>query len=348
MANLIPKRKSVWLWSAFGPVALILTFTIAARPSPSESVRSELIRLQKQNGLSLVGVRDNKIYTIAFAKHKLNKPKPLPIEGDLMGGSVSEDGTKIAFDYCREPGLTHPTPERTECSGGLVLATMQFDGSNVREFPYLVNPAYMLCWSHDGSKLALVARDIRKEKYAPLELQILELATGTTQVIGTGREFVDPQCWSPDDKQVVYTANNMAGQGLSAIYDIDKKISRDFSKGTRPTWSPDGNWIALLDCPPSLGCKYFAVRPSGNGRKVLFESESATAHVVPRFPLCRVRKRRWGFRKNTSSAVAGDGSSAGETPGGQFYRLVCGLLRWRHNGVSMGDEERLGKLAPWR
>ena len=272
------KRKSVRFWSAFGPIAWILTFTVAARPLPSESVRTELIRLQNQSGLSLVAVRENKIYTVAFTKHKLNKPKPLPIDGDLMGGSVSEDGTKIAFEYCRELGLTHPTPESTECPGGLVLATMQFDGSDVHEFPYLANPAYMVCWSHDSSKLALVARDVRKEKYAPLELQILDLVTGTTQVIGTGREFVDPQCWSPDDKQVVYTANNMAGQGFSAIYDIDKKTSRDFSKGTRPTWSPDGNWIALLDCPPSLwGCKYFAVRQSGTGRKVLFESESATA-----------------------------------------------------------------------
>lgn len=196
-----------------------------------------------------------------------------------MGGSVSEDGTKIAFEYCREPGLTHPTPESTECPGGLVLATMQFDGSEVREFPYLANPAYMVCWSHDSSKLALVAGDTRQGKYAGLELQILDLATGTTQVIAAGHEaFVDPQCWSPDDKQVVYTANNMGGQGLSAIYDIDKKTSQDFSKGTRPTWSPDGNWIAVMDCPPSLwGCKYYLVRPSGSERKLLFKSEAATA-----------------------------------------------------------------------
>lgn len=110
-------------------------------------------------------------------------------------------------------------------------------------------------------------------------MQILDLATEATQVIADDPDaFVDPQCWSPDDKHVVYTSNNMAGHGAVSIYDVDLKGSRDFSKGTRATWSPDGEWIALLDCPPSLwGCKYYIVRPSGSEKKVLLKSESATS-----------------------------------------------------------------------
>lgn len=243
-----------------------------------ESVRSELARLQKQNGLALVSVRDNKIYAATFANHSLNEYTPFSDKGTVVSGHFSEDGTKIAVDLCRDPGITYPTPNRTDCPGGFVLATMRSDGSDFHEYPDFANPVYMTCWSHDGSKLALVVQDRRNRAFVDA-LQIVDLTTGATQVISDRSDaFVDPQCWSPDDKHVVYTSNNMAGHGAVSIYDVDLMTSRDFSKGTRATWSPDGKWIALMDCPPSLwGCKYYIVRSSGSERKVLFKSESATS-----------------------------------------------------------------------
>lgn len=268
-----------WREMTLGLVICAITLVFPVEATAQESVRAELIRLQKQNGISLVSQRDNKVYTIDFAKRRLRESKPLPGSGTAGNGYFSEDGIKVAVALCREPGITHPTPYNADCPGGFVLAIMQADGSDRHEYTELANPGSMMCWSHDGSKIALVIQDRRKDRYAPHELQILDLATGATQVIAVGHHsFVDPQCWSPDDKHVVYTANNMAGQGLVSIYDIDLNKSRDFSKGTRPTWSPDGNWIALMDCPPSLwGCKYYLVSPSGNERRVLFKSEASTA-----------------------------------------------------------------------
>jgi len=122
-----------------------------------ESVRSELTRLQKQHGLALVSVSDNKIYAIGFANRSLRESLPFPGKGTVTGGGFSEDGTKIAVELCRDPGLTHPTPNWTDCPGGLVLAIMRADGSDSHEYPYFANPGYMMCWSHDASKLALVA-----------------------------------------------------------------------------------------------------------------------------------------------------------------------------------------------
>jgi hypothetical protein len=257
---------------------IFVSVLLAPSALSRESVRSELTKLQAQTGLSLVSVRDNKIYTISFAKRKLDEAKPLPTSGTLMHGGFSEDGTRVAVEFCRKPGLTHPTPNRTECPGGLVFAVMRADGSDFHEYADLTNPGYVACWSHDASKIALQVQDRRRDGYA-FELQILDVATGVTQVVAAGHDsFVDPQCWSPDDKHLVYTASNMGGNGQTSIYDVDLKTSRHFSKGTRPTWSPDGEWIALLECPPSLwGCKYYVVRPSGSEKKVLFESESATA-----------------------------------------------------------------------
>jgi tricorn protease-like protein len=242
-----------------------------------ERGRSELVDLQRHTGLSLVSVRDNTIYTVSFEKKAMNGTR-IVSEGTVVGGYFSDDGTRIAAELCRKPGITHPTPYRTECPGGFILAILRSDGTVAHEYPDIANP-WSACWSRDGSKIALVANDQRKGRYAPLELQILDLATEETQVISDGEDsFADPQCWSPDDKQVVYTSSNMALHPVVSIYDVAAKTSREFSRGTRPTWSPDGNWIALLDCPPSLrGCTYYAVSRSGRERKALFQSESATA-----------------------------------------------------------------------
>jgi hypothetical protein len=280
MVNSTRRRRLVSrLLIELAPVAAIPALAITVRPSSSESVRSALIKLQRTTGLTLISERENKIYTVDFAKHKLGQPKPLPSSGTAGEGTLSEDGTRVAVSLCRQPGITHPTPYRTECPGGFVLAIMRADGNDPHEYADFANPSSIMCWSHEASRIALVMQDRRKGHYAHDALQILDLRTGETQIIAEGyNAFVDPQCWSPDDTQVVYTANNLMGAQKVAVYYVGKKMSRDFAKGTRATWSPDGNWIALMDCPPSLwGCEYYAVRPSGQERKLLFTSEAATS-----------------------------------------------------------------------
>src|ERR1700685_4321480 len=104
----------------FGLCAISLLFV-----SPTlfrKSVRSELIQFQQQNGLSLVSVRDNKIYAIEFKNRKLRESAPFPQNGTITSGNFSEDGRKIAVGLCRDPGLIHLTPNSTDCPGGFVLA----------------------------------------------------------------------------------------------------------------------------------------------------------------------------------------------------------------------------------
>jgi Tol biopolymer transport system component len=120
--------------------------------------------------------------------------------------------------------------------------------------------------------------DRRQDRYASFELQILHLKTGETEVIGDGSEaFVDSQCWSPDDKQVVYKINKPVGVQIVRVYDAQAKTSKDLASGGHATWSPDGSWIAFLNCPPSLrGCKYYGMRTSTNEQKLFFKTDGQT------------------------------------------------------------------------
>jgi WD40 repeat protein len=73
------------------------------------------------------------------------------------------------------------------------------------------------------------------------------------------------QCWSPDDKKVVYDADDSV-----RVYDAEQKQWLVLAKGKDATWSPDGKWIAFLDDDT-----YYAVAPSGENRKELFKASGA-------------------------------------------------------------------------
>src|ERR1700677_840220 len=80
------------------PFGIFLAFAITVQSSSGQSVRSDLIKMQRTTGLTLVSERDNKIYTVDFTKHKLGQPKSMPSTGTAVEGNFSEDGTRIAFE----------------------------------------------------------------------------------------------------------------------------------------------------------------------------------------------------------------------------------------------------------
>jgi len=162
------------------------------------------------------------------------------------------------------------------------LATVKIDGSDLRDFPGLVNQGAPVCWSHDMTKLVTNLQDRRQGspiRFADL-LVILDLRTVQTEVIEQGLPgaFVTPQCWSRDDKQIAYTVNKPMGIRTTRIYDLASKISKDLADGGFSTWSPDGQWIAYKFCPPSLrGCAYHLIQTSTGEDKVMFASDSGGA-----------------------------------------------------------------------
>jgi Tol biopolymer transport system component len=248
---------------------------------PQESIQSELVRLQRERGYRLVSVHafDDKVYTISFADYTMRSSKPFLSQGSVDTGAVSPDGTWIAFSHCLPPGFTHPTPNMTDCPSGFVLATVRTDGSDLKEYPGLVNQGWPICWSHDMSKLVTTMDDRRqRQSWANDNLLIFDLKTGQTEVIDPEFDaFVDSQCWSPDDKQIVYTVNRPGGIRSLRLYDTQSKTSKEIASGGLGTWSPDGKWIAYLFCPPSLrGCAYYGIRVSTGEKKLLFKADAET------------------------------------------------------------------------
>jgi Tol biopolymer transport system component len=54
------------------------------------------------------------------------------------------------------------------------------------------------------------------------------------------------------------------------VYDKHEVKSWTLANGRHATWSPDGNWIAFLE-----DGAYYAIRPTGNEKKLLFKQKEA-------------------------------------------------------------------------
>src|SRR5271156_7068730 len=250
MANLMRKRRSVtWLWILFGPVSwIVLALATTVRPSSRESVREELIRRQAQTGLSLASLGFG-LDVALFDKRTLVQ---IPISTGLayVRGTISRDGTEIIVS-------------RFRLGASDSLELLRTDGSDMRELQFTHTgdvPSHFesLCWSYDKSRLAVGVH----RGFPELKLEILNLGSGLDQTVAPSVKELTSQCWSPDDKKIVYEA----GDGVR-VYEVgnDKSSTLLAAGGKHPTWSPDGNWIAFRE-----GDTFYVIRPDGQDKKKLF------------------------------------------------------------------------------
>lgn len=228
-------------------LVVIAALSSLTQACAKEPVRSELARLQKQDGLNLVSVYDSEINTVDFAHRSKDQALPFLGRGGATGGTISPKGNEIAFDYGH-------------------LGIIGIDGNGLRQYLGYAYPD-RICWSNDKTKVAFDARGCCAHN-----LWILDLKSGATEeAVVAPPKLVEPfltsQCFSPDGKEFVYWLNTPEGE--IRIYDSATKKSHKLAAGTSPTWSPDGKWIAFLSDAGFFGDTYFAVRPSGEEKKKL-------------------------------------------------------------------------------
>jgi Tol biopolymer transport system component len=223
---------------------LFIVITIAVRMPAQENVLQAIASQQKQTGLTLATFY-RELSTVNFSSRKSEEKKIQISNGIPLEGTVSRDGEYIALEL----SVDHPYRR--------YLAIARSDGGGLREFPDVVSPEY-LCWSYDKSQMALNAA-VRGQPGG--KLLIMRLDSKATQALEASAR-VTSQCWSPDDKQIVY----VVGSSIR-IYDLKEKKWHELAQGKDPAWSPDGSWIAFRD-----GDSYYAIRPSGAERKLLFKT----------------------------------------------------------------------------
>jgi len=269
----------------FRTLSIIAALAVWCAPAnANESVRTELTRLQKQKGFSLVALataadpggnapRDREsIDTVVFGRGALSLGKQLlsPDARISDNGSISPDGSEIALSTILNPG----NPK----SDGM-LTILGRDGHLVRSYPCLLDGSDF-CWSPDNSKLVLRAFDNRVDP-CNRTLQVLDLKTGLTEKVDSNDDIhVTSQCWSPNGKHFVYTSRHFNNREIRR-YDEDQKTSVPLEgEGWGATWSPDGKWISFFvgDGEYAAGGTYYIISPSGEGeRKTLFHQEYAIA-----------------------------------------------------------------------
>jgi TolB protein len=82
--------------------------------------------------------------------------------------------------------------------------------------------------------------------------------------------------WSPDGKQIAYTARDPAtGRRIICTMNADSSNQHQIDEGTSPAWSPDGKLIAFstaTEQPGSPASDICVMAPDGTGRKQVTKS----------------------------------------------------------------------------
>jgi WD40 repeat protein len=226
------KRRSVKRFRPLlAPAAWILLLAISVRPSSTGSVREELVRRQAETGLTLAWL-DNNALGRAISTHT-------PLASGVRA---------IMFK------------KRTIVPLHASLEVFRPDGFSFGEYPEV--PGIGTCWSHDQTKLV---DTMIEHPSGRATLAILDLGSKRAHAIAINvdqKEYVTSQCWSPDGKRLVYQIDDAV-----RLYELDNDRSDAIAKGTDPTWSPDGSWIAFRDRDT-----YYAIHPDGSNRKELFHN----------------------------------------------------------------------------
>ena len=183
---------------------------------------------------------------------------------------ISPDGSKLAYSTCRYPGTsTHGPPSYWEFSYEIVVSNI--DGSDTKRLTRNDHFDNFPAWSPDGTRIAFFSDRDPAHGAAELagRLVIYDIATGQSRdiVLPFGdRVAPHPPSWSRDGR-IAFVAYEEDMRVRRAVYTVEadgSNLARISYAVSEPSWSPDGQRIALATVGGAYGANLYTFAPDGS------------------------------------------------------------------------------------
>jgi len=226
------------------------------------------------------------VVTPKYAKRRrdFDSTAPRPVKG--IGSPVlSPDGTRIAFRALND------------------IWTMPVGGKPVA----LTNDGFYKCdpaWSPDGKQLAYSS-----DRGGKLEIWLRDLGAGVDRQLTRTANAAVSGSWSADGSLVAFLDQNGALHTVEVASGKVQKVFDALWEPGRPTWSPDGRFIAMAAFKP-----YSARYREGLSELLVVERASGAATYSQAFP-------------NKSLSTRGDDGPVW-SPDGKRMAFVVGSVLW--------------------
>lgn len=171
--------------------------------------------------------------------------------------AYSPSGRRIAFLSVR--------------TGSTTLWIMRADGTNQHQVVPAGTDLTNVAWSPNGRQLVFGSYFDLERKFQAEFADLWSIrpdGTGLRRLTDRrGNDFYP--AFSPDGASIVYVRQSLPPPGTRQLWIMaadgtDKRLLTD-RVGTPPVWSPDGRWIAFLNCRPDWAASIGFIRPEGNG-----------------------------------------------------------------------------------
>ncbi|HLZ77418.1 hypothetical protein [Phenylobacterium sp.] len=161
---------------------------------------------------------------------------------------------------------------------GLFIADA--NGANERALLPVTGRDYNPAWSPDGGSIVFTS-----ERDGPAQLYRVKPDGTEVEALTHNGAYTDQASFSPDSRRLIYVSTRAAGYANLWTLDLRTRKAARVTKGKggdfRPSWSPDGRWIAFSSdrgstLPQAAGrwehlqiADIYIVHPDGSGLKRL-------------------------------------------------------------------------------